>query len=57
MGWIAKAVLGLAVLWAQLWVSASICAWLSGHTAPRPALVPPFATLWHIADPAPPAGK
>ena len=56
-GWIAKAVLGLAVLWAQLWVSASICAWLSGHTAPRPALVPPFATLWHIADPSAPWGR
>lgn len=56
-GWIAKAVLGLAVLWAQLWVSASICAWLSGRTAPRPALVPPFATLWNIADPSGPWGK
>lgn len=56
-GWIAKAVLGLAVLWAQLWVSASICAWLSGLTAPRPALVPPFATLWHLANPSAPWGK
>lgn len=56
-GWIAKAVLGLAVLWAQLWVSASICAWVSGRTAPRPALVPPFATLWNMADPSAPWGK
>lgn len=56
-GWVAKAILGLAVLWAQLWVSASVCAWLSGQTAPRPALVPPFATLWHLADPSIPWGR
>lgn len=56
-GWIAKAVIAIGALWAQLWVSASICAWVSGHAAPRPALVPPFATLWHLADPSAPWGR